>query len=390
MTGSKIIIAAAATLAASSVLAAAPLTAQASSASAAAWTTQAPATHPSTTANIAEELHGVSAVSASNAWAVGNGPIVHWNGTAWSPVKAPNAPYANLYGVSMDSRADGWAVGTYLPNPNGEEFKFLLLHWNGTSWAKVPSPAPGHGALYGVSMASASAGWAVGEESSPTGPHPVLLRWNGTSWARVSFPYPKTKDGGELNAVSARSATDAWAVGTYYTPRSQALVEHWNGRSWTQVPSPAAGDLLGVSTASATDAWAVGWLDATGSDPNKTLSLRWDGTSWAKVPSPSPGRTACSECSTPANELAAVAITSPSNGWAVGEYLTSGGSKVAAMTQHWNGTRWARVANPGGTTYSYLFGVSMVSATDGWAVGGNDSTGDAIILHWNGTTWSRD
>jgi hypothetical protein len=31
----------------------------------------------------------------------------------------------------------------------------------------------------------------------------------------------------------------------------------------------------------------------------------------------------------------------------------------------------------------------MVSATDGWAVGSDNSTGTVLILHWNGATWSQ-
>lgn len=35
----------------------------------------------------------------------------------------------------------------------------------------------------------------------------------------------------------------------------------------------------------------------------------------------------------------------------------------------------------------YYFSVQMLSATNGWAVGGNDN-GSGVILHWNGSTWS--
>jgi hypothetical protein len=75
---------------------------------------------------------------------------------------------------------------------------------------------------------------------------------------------------------------------------------------------------------------------------------------------------------------------SKTNAWAVGDYTVKGTTKQAALTVHWNGTRWAWVPNPGETSGGILNGVSMVSATDGWAVG-QGSTG-ALILHWNGTT----
>jgi hypothetical protein len=66
------------------------------------------------------------------------------------------------------------------------------------------------------------------------------VHWNGTRCTRVPAPNPMAYD--ILYAVSADSATDAWAVGSYTTPdqsNALALILHWNGTSWTQVPSPS-------------------------------------------------------------------------------------------------------------------------------------------------------
>jgi hypothetical protein len=47
---------------------------------------------------------------------------------------------------------------------------------------------------------------------------------------------------GTLEAVAAVSATDAWAVGDL-GQEDTPLIVHWNGSSWTQVPSvPASAD----------------------------------------------------------------------------------------------------------------------------------------------------
>src|SRR4051794_6711392 len=87
---------------------------------------------------------------------------------------------------------------------------------------------------------------------------------------------------GALSGVGATSANDAWAVGTTSTdfdPRhGAALIEHWNGSTWTQLPSPVgAGSILSAVTArSASDAWAVGGV-TTGDFVTKTLILHWDG-----------------------------------------------------------------------------------------------------------------
>src|SRR5262245_24452587 len=74
-------------------------------------------------------------------------------------------------------------------------------------------------------------------------------------------------DFNSLNAVAALSSTDVWAVGQWQhfagTDYSHALVEHWDGTSWTviQTPHPSLpiSILFGVAALSANDVWAVGY-----------------------------------------------------------------------------------------------------------------------------------
>ena len=347
-----------------------------------------PSAHQSVT-SIPGFLYRVSAVSASDAWAVGTvgNPsqplIVHWDGTRWSKVTSPNVSTAELSGVSMVSAADGWAVGTNFSGPIA-----LIEHWDGTGWTQVPPPPiSGFGSsLRGVSMVSATDGFAVGYYVNGNEvPRPLVLHWDGIRWSQVPVSVPAGYT--VLLTVSAASAADAWEVGNTQLGGGLAVLTlHWDGTRWSQVPIPNPGltSAGGVSDASPGNAWAVG---AQGS---KTLSLHWNGTAWQRVFSPSPGHQTCSPCNTPPNQLGGVAIVSRSNAWSVGGYTTSTGG-TAALTLHWNGTRWARVPNQGGTSDSYLAGITMASATDGWAVGGrNSATGNnVLILRWNGTTWSR-
>src|SRR5215472_16536114 len=95
-------------------------------------------------------LNGVAALSPADAWAVGysktsNGAktlVLHWNGATWARVASPNPAtgYRELSAVTVLSPADAWAVGHY--NPIGGGNRTLALHWNGESWAQVPSPSP--------------------------------------------------------------------------------------------------------------------------------------------------------------------------------------------------------------------------------------------------------
>jgi hypothetical protein len=347
--------------------------------------------HASVT-SIPGSLDGVSAVSASDVWAVGSDQagtlIVHWNGTAWSQVKSPQLFDGVLDGVSMVSASNGWAVGNYFDNSTAKNVG-LMLHWNGTKWVRVVAPS-GTVSLTGVHMVSATDGWAVGGEITSSGGSALVLHWNGTNWVRAAIP--ALSSGGPA-AVGATSASNAWAVGSESAsfPAIDTLTLHWDGTAWTQVPSPSPSSsdsaLQAVSATSASNAWAVGqYFPPTG--PVKTLTLHWDGTAWTQVPSPSPGN--ISPTHFPANDLAGVAALSASNAWAVGDYFTrvSQGQQAPQipLVLHWNGAKWVRVTVPGTFTDTGLSGITMVSPSDGWAVGQNFSTVE--VLHWYGTTWS--
>jgi hypothetical protein len=348
---------------------------------------------------------GVSADSGDQAWAVGHYKkdgynsrhrtlILHWDGTSWSPVASPNpsARSNSLRGVSAVSATDAWAVGS-----NGNEttnaVDALILHWDGTSWLQVTSPNPTHGSsLFGVSADSTTDAWAVGDYyDSNLYLDTLILHWDGTSWSKVPSPNP-SEDLNGLSGVSALSTDDAWAVGDYRddtTLLGTTLILHWDGTSWSQVPSPNPyeSDLNGVSAVSATDAWAVGSsYERSPGGAFHTLILRWDGMGWSQVPSPSPSSY---------NYLLGVDAVSPNDAWAVGYFRKDGyNSPHRTLILHWDGTSWSKVPSPNPSArLNHLTGVSAPSATDAWAVGNyrNNKTGDwdTLILHWDGTIWSK-
>jgi hypothetical protein len=366
-------------------------------------------------------LRGVSAHSATDAWAVGSfgNPItgatqtlvLHSNGTSWSTVSSPNPggttssnDFSDLNAVSADSATDAWAVGYYGSNGLTGGSKTLVLRWNGTSWNTVASPNPGgtstnvDNILESVVAISATDAWAVGVYVNATtgADETLVLHWNGTKWSKVASPNPGGTSIGNVNllsGVSFDSTTDALAVGFYVTPAmhiQQTLALHWNGTKWSKVASPTTGgsSLSSVSADSATDAWAVGsYPNAT---TEETLALHWNGTKWNKVASPNPGGTSSGD----ASFLSGVSARSATDASAVGNYTnaTTGATETAAL--HWNGTKWKQVAspNPGGTTsntdFNYLQGVSADSVTDAWAVG-IYTGGTTLVLHWNGTSWTE-
>jgi hypothetical protein len=345
------------------------------------WTAVEPRS-PGTTNN---DLLGVAVLSSSNAWAVGTYAaeaggrtlVERWNGTAWSVVHSPDPGESGdfLTAVSAVSPASIWAVGQDASPGNT-----LILHWNGTSWRRVTSPGLGTADdyLFGVHVVSANDIWAVG---SYTGGPPVektlILHWNGKTWAQVPSPNPGSTNW--LYGVTATSGGSAWAVGSTGSEGApRPFILHWDGATWKQVPAPhlqgTDGQLLGVDAISAQDVWAVG--DLSDSMGEQTVILHWNGATWTRTPSPDPG-SADADYS-----LAGLAATSPSNAWAAGSEYN--GSTYRSLILHWDGTAWTTQASPNPGSGGNLSGIAASSAANAWAVGQfGTASGDeaAFALH---------
>lgn len=338
------------------------------------------------------QLAGVSALSGTDAWAVGstnaelNGvgakPLIdNWNGTSWSQVSAPTTPgnTASLVAVSASSATDAWAVGH--TQVNREDFAPLALHWNGTAWSVSASAATAlAGQLAdGIADISATDAYAIGGGlgSADAG---LVAHWNGSTWSRVTVP-PPSNDGLEsnLDAISANGPDDVWIVGTFEDEISSTFFPtetyslHWNGSTWSVVPMPLVGSTNvdaffqfdAVQVNSPTDVWAVGdqgvFVGPT-DNTSSTLIEHWNGTAWSIVASPSPGSEA---------NLTGVTTSNAANDvWAVGYDTPAGATEPQTLTLNWNGTAWSTVASPDNGSVSVLESASTSpGASIVWAVG---------------------
>jgi hypothetical protein len=246
-------------------------------------------------------LSGVTAIASNDVWAVGetgnispfSALIEHWDGTAWRIVSSPTlSGGAQLNAVTAFSSSNVWAVGQ---SPGGFSQSNLIEHYDGTSWSVVPAPAATSGNLFGVSGTSGSDIWAVGK----TGRHASVqvLHYDGTAWSTVPAPSPHF--GSSLASVTALAPNNVWAVGTTNVGPTQTLIEHWDGTSWSVVPSPNGGNgttnannsLSSIAAVSANDIWAVGTFTNPATGLGQTLTEHWDGTSWTIIPSPNASTT---------------------------------------------------------------------------------------------------
>jgi hypothetical protein len=337
---------------------------------------------------------------------------LHWDGAVWrlvpSPISERNAPLGDALAQPLRFTCSGkescWAIGVGRPGT-------IIAHWNGRAWSRSPAPDPdGYDAsrstrpgtrLTGIACASSASCWAVGDFTANTGPFSGstlgrILHWNGVTWANVPTPLPGTGGNSydsELYAVGCAGSRACWAVGTT-TPNAEMitsdtgmsttnLILRWNGVRWSPVQAPHPNGaqyalLSTVACASRKACWSLGsWSRDSSSIRERAEALFWNGRSWSPVHTPAP-RTSVIE------ELDALSCGSATDCWAVG---IRGKDEVARrLVYHWNGHRWSRT---GGmfSKGTYLDDVSLPAAADGWAIG-SDPAHEQDIFHWDGDNWA--
>jgi hypothetical protein len=336
-------------------------------------------------------LFVVPLVRPPSAFAVSN------TSSIWSVVKSPNPSTVSvsndiLSGVSAISNSDVWAVGSYSSSDGNNIASTIAEHWNGTSWSVVPTPNVGTGGsvLQAVSAFSSNDVWAVGESNASgeaSYDTTLIEHYNGSNWSVIPSPNPGN-DGDFLTAVITLASNNAWAVGWFDNPETgelAPLIIHWNGTLWGMVTQgvPDGGDIIleGITAVSPSDIWAVGDTEA-----ETNFEMHWNGTAWGDLTSasfPTGGQ----------ETLHGAAALSSSNVWAVGSYAPTVSAELQTLIVHWNGTAWSQVKSPDVDAYfNELYGVAAISSSNVWAVGlaytTNGLSFHTLIEHWNGKAWS--
>jgi hypothetical protein len=415
-----------------------------------------PTVSPAAAAKTQSALFGASLASAGDGWAVGNlvttvpnpqgGPRLvvsralaeRWNGTRWRQVvmAQPATQHALLQGVADLGSSDAWAVGfTGDVAPGTSSLSGgLVEHWDGTRWQIVSTPGSAAETLTAVAGTGPDDVWAAGAMNlgapPPAGDNTFFEHFNGTSWRAVPGPAGNfSEDPVEVTALAAISPNDVWAVGTQNPelsgqPGSLNLAAHWDGKTWTVVPTPDLGNSVsqadvptGVTAVSTNDVWASG-VEFTGcpaagarSGPQRaiggrapvlplTLRLRpgglrrpqgatgpclvpyvlhWDGTTWSLINTPDPGAFG--------SALEGITALSASDIWAVGQTQSSAKGPVRTLTEHFDGTSWTVVPSPdpGKAGDDELFAVASPGGRQVDAVGGAAVAGDPCLTFVSGT-----
>lgn len=286
----------------------------------------------------------------------------HADNSGWTTVPSPNitSAYNSLLGVTATSASDAWAVGGASVNNNWNQ---LSMHWDGSQWIlnNFQDTADPVSLLISVAAISPNDVWAVGYGGSASdgfsyGSHPLIEHYVNGVWSVVNAPVLN----GSLWGVAAVSPTSVWAVG-FDVDTNNELIEHWNGSSWSVIPPPArttSGALLhSVAVVSADNIWAVGTSNEYGRT-GQAIADYWDGTSWVAKDPPvlTDGNGAVLS--------SASAIPSTGVVWAAGTTWGNGANLDPQIIGYFANGKWNAVTDTVSQGYSYNAVAASASEVD--------------------------
>jgi hypothetical protein len=267
-------------------------------------------------------LRAVRALGNNNVWAVGgvgdgSSLVLHWNGKQWSRIASPNGTTPSLYSSTVfqqilaRSASDIWVVGGWDEGgPTGDsDFVAMAVHWNGSHWTNQSPPRDSTHYFPGFTSVTALSSTTLLAVGNNDGDSCCFISssalWNGKQWTQPHTP----GENGAINAVTAVSSTEAWAVGSYGPNLDPSPLLHWFNGSWHYQRNNFI-DLQAVTRRSAKDVWAVGG-DLYGSS---VIAMHFDGKAWQVVQQGS-HKSLTAVTVSPSGRLWAVGLLDSSSGW---------------------------------------------------------------------------
>lgn len=206
------------------------------------WTTEST---PNPGQSQLSEFLGVACPSAGACTAVGNYTTngntevtlgEQSSGAHWSITKTvvPTGSSAGtLHGVTCITSSNCYAVGDYVTSTVQQTT--LAEHWNGNSWGVTPTPGVKGtrlSELDGLSCISSSNCTAVGWYTNAQNTFTTAEAWNGSGWSTETTPNPSGAPSSRLAQVSCAALNFCTAVGNTISPNPTnhedlPLAEQW-------------------------------------------------------------------------------------------------------------------------------------------------------------------
>jgi hypothetical protein len=291
------------------------------------------------------DLQAVWAFAPDDAFAVGAGGMIHWDGKSWSAVDGGDAGVDRVSSLWASGPNDLWAVGAGEPR---------LVHGSRASNGKLVWSSYDMGAGVSFQFITGRAPsdlWITGfaDDGTQVLEHGVL----GDAGPPTLSPVAVGVADFWIDRVYVSPDDDLWVTGSVQGAASYAAVAHGakNGSAYTwdlslSTEGQPYDSFVAISGVSASEIWILG-----SRTDNYHRSLAADGgAAWTAAPSHA--NTA----------LAALWGSAKDDFWAVGYF---------GAVRHWDGKTWSisPVAVNGVPMYEHLAAIHGSSANDIWAVG---------------------
>jgi hypothetical protein len=331
---------------------------------------------------------GLAVVSSSDVWAVGNylpdtpasnqdatlSLAAHFDGAHWTWTPTPNVGpnYNTLFGVAAVP-GQAWAVG--VAQDSTFHVHALVEAWNGSAWqvAATPRLNTRRDLLFSAAATATGDVWAVGEQQDLSGRFATLAEhFDGHTWSVVPTPNPGTS-GNHLDAVAADGPDDVWAVGQRNDATTDApLVEHWDGRQWNVVPvATSGGAVLDAVTIRGGEVWAVGQTDNPTDQARPLVVHVHNGHTESSV---------LADTGSSFSNMTGVVATDRTL-WAVGTFFDATSGNQDTLVLRNDGAGWHTVPAPSPGTGDAILGAVAASGDDVWAVGADEiDSRDGLVL----------
>jgi hypothetical protein len=258
-----------------------------------------------------------------------------------------------------------------------------LAHSNGRRWSRVPASeiaGLNAGAPAAVAASSATDAWVLG--GARIGRHEPAWHWNGSSWRTLQVPTWVVRGnlaGGADVQTADFNSRDLWvfSLGDMSFKPERAFAARYERGRWRKSFLPAVP--AAVSAVSADDIWALGFADPAG---HQALLMHWDGRSWntRRIPKQHlPAKTT--------GFFQAFAAAGPKDVWLSWQTITGLQGAVTKYLLRWTVRGWSKVHLPAGDS---IYGLMSADGRGGlWAAGNGPKPGyPARFFHWVGGRWT--
>jgi hypothetical protein len=304
-------------------------------------------------------------IAPGDVWIGGNDGLAHYAGGTWTRASLPEG--TNIYGLSMLSATDGWAAG-------GEQNNSvpLLVHYSGGDWHQIALPFTGE-PLQGIQMLSTGEGWAWASN--------ILLHYTNRQWQPVTVGFDLVSD--QICGVNFATPSEGWlaACGNSSVQFWRFHAGRWSADSTT---AHATMDYFhpNISMVSADEGWAAmssvsssTRLGSTG--PANPIILHYHNGQWTQE------NPDAHDLSSQAYFIDGLFLGQGQEGWAS---LFTNNPSISLAALHESAGKWSFVALPPNFIPS---GFLSVGPGEAWAAGQSRTAPYiAVVAHYANGTWS--